>query len=151
MYRVDAYTQTLTRWPEQLKRVSGSARPPHSLMTSTAELLTEAEAVKAENPKRGEAIYKQILDVSKSTVNPDELRDQETALVKLGELYKEQKYVHGAFSLLGLLSFLSLFFQKCSRSGRGCHAITLFPIVYCQGQNRETKSCNFSWFTSLKC
>jgi 26S proteasome regulatory subunit N6 len=74
-------------------------------MSSTAELLTEAEALRAENPKRGEEIYKQILDSSKSTVNPDELRDQETALVKLGELYKDQKYVHSAFSLLGLFIF----------------------------------------------
>jgi len=74
-------------------------------MSSTAELLAGAEAVSAKNPKRGEAIYKQILDASKSTVNPDELRDQETALVKLGELYRDQKYVHGAFSLLGLFAF----------------------------------------------
>jgi 26S proteasome regulatory subunit N6 len=74
-------------------------------MPSTAELLAEAETVRAENPKRGEEIYKQILDASKSAVSPDELRDQETALVKLGELYRDQKYVHSAFSLLGLLIF----------------------------------------------
>ncbi len=73
-------------------------------MSSTADLLAEAGAISAENPKRGEAIYKQILDASKSTVNPDELRDQETALVKLGELYRDQKYVRGAFSLHELIS-----------------------------------------------
>jgi 26S proteasome regulatory subunit N6 len=60
-------------------------------MSSTADLLAEAETVAATNPKRREAIYKQILDASKSAVNPDELRDQETALVKLGELYRDQK------------------------------------------------------------
>jgi 26S proteasome regulatory subunit N6 len=60
-------------------------------MSSTADLLAEAETVAATNPKKGEAIYKQILDASKSTVNPDQLRDQETALVKLGELYRDQK------------------------------------------------------------
>ena len=77
-------------------------------MSSTAELLAEAEAVRAENPKRGEKIYKQILDASKSTVNPDELRDQETALVKLGELYWDQTYVHSAFSSVRfLISVLS--------------------------------------------
>lgn len=76
-----------------------------SQMSSTSELLAEAEAVRAGNPKRGEEIYKQILNSSKSAVNPDELRDQETALVKLGELYRDQKYVHGAFSLLGLFVF----------------------------------------------
>ncbi|KAN0116597.1 proteasome regulatory particle subunit [Russula decolorans] len=77
-------------------------------MSSTAELLTEAEALRAENPKRGEEIYKQILDSSKSTVNPDELRDQETALVKLGELYKDQKNAQGLAEVVTLSrSFLS--------------------------------------------
>lgn len=60
-------------------------------MSSTANLLAEAEALGVENPERQEVIYKQILEASKSTVNPDELRDQETALVKLGELYRDQK------------------------------------------------------------
>ena len=75
-------------------------------MSSTTELLAEAEAVRAENPKRGEVIYKQILDASKSAVNPDELRDQETALVKLGELYRDQKYVHNASSFAWTVRFL---------------------------------------------
>jgi 26S proteasome regulatory subunit N6 len=62
-------------------------------MSSTTELLAEAEALGKDDPKRRETIYKQILDTSKSTVEPDELKDQETALVKLGELYKDQRYV----------------------------------------------------------
>ena len=60
-------------------------------MSSTADLLAEAETLGVKNPKRREAIYKQILEASKSTVNPDLLRDQETALVKLGELYRDEK------------------------------------------------------------
>lgn len=89
-----------------MKRVSG-ARLPHFQMSSTAELLAEAETVRAENPKRGEEIYKQILDTSKSAVSPDELRDQETALVKLGELYRDQKYVHSARIVRFLIAFRS--------------------------------------------
>jgi 26S proteasome regulatory subunit N6 len=60
-------------------------------MSSTADLLAEAGSLGSENPERREEIYKQILDAAKTTVNPDELRDQETALVKLGELYRDQK------------------------------------------------------------
>lgn len=60
-------------------------------MSPTTDLLAEAEALGTANPQRREDIYKQILKSSKSTVNPDELRDQETALVKLGELYRDQK------------------------------------------------------------
>jgi 26S proteasome regulatory subunit N6 len=77
-------------------------------MSSTADLLAEAETVGAVNPKKGEAIYKQILDTSKSAVNPDELRDQETALVKLGELYRDQKNAQGLAEVVTLSrSFLS--------------------------------------------
>ena len=61
------------------------------MSSPTTDLLAEAEALGSGNPKRREDIYKQILEASKSTVNPDVLRDQETALVKLGELYKDQK------------------------------------------------------------
>lgn len=60
-------------------------------MSPTTDLLAEAEALGSENPKRREDIYKQILEAAKSTVNTDELRDQEVALVKLGELYRDQK------------------------------------------------------------
>lgn len=60
-------------------------------MSPTADLLAEAETLGVGNPKKREAIYKKILEASKSAENPDELRDQETALVKLGELYRDQK------------------------------------------------------------
>jgi len=60
-------------------------------MSSTADLLAEAGTLGVKNQKRREAIYKQILETSKTTVNPDELRDQEMALVKLGELYRDEK------------------------------------------------------------
>jgi len=88
--RVDAYAQTLTldldNYNETRQRVVLTR-----IMSPTTDLLAEAQALGTENPQRREDIYKQILEASKSTVNPDELRDQETALVKLGELYKDQK------------------------------------------------------------
>jgi len=77
-------------------------------MSSTADLLAEAATLGVKNPKRREAIYKQILEASKSTVNPDELRDQETALVKLGELYRDEKNAEGLAEVVTLSrSFLS--------------------------------------------
>ncbi|KAH9035567.1 hypothetical protein EDB85DRAFT_2073424 [Lactarius pseudohatsudake] len=77
-------------------------------MSPTTDLLAEAEALGTENPQRREVIYKQILEASKSTVNPDELRDQETALVKLGELYRDQKDAKGLAEVVTLSrSFLS--------------------------------------------
>ncbi|KAI0247217.1 hypothetical protein BJV78DRAFT_1247442, partial [Lactifluus subvellereus] len=62
-----------------------------------------------ENPKRRETTYKQILEASKSTVDPDVLRDQETALVELGELYRDQKNAQGPAEVVTLSrSFLPL-------------------------------------------
>lgn len=62
---------------------------------STTQLLQSAEA----NPGQAEALYKQVLSLSSTTntQDPEEqasvLRDQETALVKLGELYRNTKLV----------------------------------------------------------
>ena len=72
----------------QLLRV---ARLALIIMSSTADLLAEAESLGSKTLKRKEEIYKQILEGANTIVNPDELRDQETALVKLGELYRDQK------------------------------------------------------------
>lgn len=86
---------------------------------SSAELLQEAESSITKDPQHAERLYKQILDNStgvfsaiasmSSTVSShiasagaaqmvenaqsQNLRDQETALLKLGELYRDQKSV----------------------------------------------------------
>jgi 26S proteasome regulatory subunit N6 len=68
-------------------------------MSTTDQLLTEADAASKTDIKRAEALYKQILATPKLSPNEGEerlaqtLRDQETALVNLGQLYRDQKYV----------------------------------------------------------
>ena len=76
---------------EYASALDSASRPSTRNMSSTTDLLAEAGALGNENPKRRETIYKQILEASKSAADPDVLRDQETALVKLGELYRDQK------------------------------------------------------------
>jgi len=74
-------------------------------MSNVKDLLAKAEAASTSNPKQAEQIYKQILAAtSSSTANSNEpardeehaqgLRDQEVALVKLGELYRDHKCVY---------------------------------------------------------
>lgn len=58
-------------------------------MSSTTDLLTQAEAT----PAKAESLYKQILAEDPSTSDAQVLRDKETALVKLGELYRDRKCV----------------------------------------------------------
>ncbi|KAH7924740.1 PCI-domain-containing protein [Leucogyrophana mollusca] len=86
-------------------------------MPSHEDILKEAEASASTNPQRAEQLYKQILDPSSaSTSNGTSgngereqlLRDQETALVKLAELYRDQKNAKGLSEVITLSrSFMS--------------------------------------------
>ena len=67
---------------------------------SFESLLKEAQSIKETNPGRAERIYQKILEESSkdqkagpSNGNEQRLRDQEVALVKLGELYRDTKCV----------------------------------------------------------
>ena len=65
---------------------------------SASKLLEEAQAAKEKNPRKAEEIYRRILETSAQAQAPPSereqiLRDQETALLKLGELFRDQKYV----------------------------------------------------------
>ncbi|OAX38169.1 proteasome regulatory particle subunit [Rhizopogon vinicolor AM-OR11-026] len=79
-------------------------------MTSTVGLLKQAEGLASSNPKRAEELYKQILNSTVSTSNgstvnidrEQSLRDQESALIKLAELYRDQKDASGLAQVITL-------------------------------------------------
>lgn len=70
---------------------------------TTAQLLAEADSASKTDTTRAEALYKQILSSSTSVPSTSSedvqqqkaqtLRDQETALINLGQLYRDQKSV----------------------------------------------------------
>lgn len=68
-------------------------------MSSTTELLAQA----AENSSQAEQIYQQILSNDPDNTDAQVLRDKETALVKLGELYRDQKCVPWATTNYSLM------------------------------------------------
>ncbi|KAF9047153.1 PCI-domain-containing protein [Hymenopellis radicata] len=85
---------------------------------TTAQLLAEADSASKTDTKRAEALYKQILSSSTSTPSTSledvqqqkaqTLRDQETALVNLGQLYRDQKNAQGVAEVISLSrSFMS--------------------------------------------
>ncbi|KAI0050854.1 PCI-domain-containing protein [Auriscalpium vulgare] len=77
-------------------------------MSNSTALLADAASATATNPARAEEIYKGILSASKSSDAPEELRNQETALIKLGELYRDQKDAQALADVITLSrSFLS--------------------------------------------
>lgn len=84
------------------------------MSTSADDLLQQAEQSAKSDPKRAEQIYSDILGMSSktrcanlahfqtdkpidkeatTTETAGTLRHQETALIKLGELYRDQQYV----------------------------------------------------------
>lgn len=70
-------------------------------MSSSAYLLTQTQSLTNSDPKRAEQIYRDILnafgnDVAANTDDASKeqaLRNQETALIKLGELYRDHRCV----------------------------------------------------------
>ncbi|TDL15148.1 PCI-domain-containing protein [Rickenella mellea] len=86
--------------------------------SSTTKLLEEAQSLQPTDPKRAEGIYHQILkqssDANKKQTdefNPEKeqnLRNQEVALVKLGELYRDGRDAKGLAQVILLSrSFMS--------------------------------------------
>ncbi|KAF5317785.1 hypothetical protein D9619_012521 [Psilocybe cf. subviscida] len=74
---------------------------------SVPDLLTQAASVSKTQPAKAEAIYKQILASASAPPAKDvpdaqaqDLRDQEVALVKLGELYRDTKNAKGLAAVI---------------------------------------------------
>ncbi|KXN84025.1 26S proteasome non-ATPase regulatory subunit 11 [Leucoagaricus sp. SymC.cos] len=102
---------------------------------SSTDLLARTEA----NPASVEKIYKQILAEDSSTADAQLLRDKETALVKLGELYRDQK---GAKSLAGVISlFGNTAWSKAEKRIFFFFFLFFFSTIY--NVVRESKSQQF--------
>ncbi|KAJ2927323.1 hypothetical protein H1R20_g9771, partial [Candolleomyces eurysporus] len=80
-----------------------------SASPSTSQLIEKADAsLKAGNLKDAEKLYEQVLTTSSAgnahttdtSIQQQHLRDQETALVKLGEIYRDQKNADALSSVI---------------------------------------------------
>ena len=72
---------------------------------SVAELLKEAEATQKTNPKQAELLYRRILETSAQAQGSvaereQNLRDQETALINLGKLHRDNKCAYMSVHIL---------------------------------------------------
>lgn len=76
-------------------------------------MLEEAQSIRATDPKRAEDLYRRILETSAQAQGPaaereQNLRDQETALLSLGELYRDSNNAIGLAQVIVLSrSFMS--------------------------------------------
>lgn len=58
-----------------------------------SERVREAQKVASTDPKKAEQIYKDIISKPPSVTSEAAIREYETALISLGELYRDQKSV----------------------------------------------------------
>lgn len=80
--------------------------------------LEEAQRLAADQPAKAEAIYKEILSKPPGTSDA-ELKEFETALLSLGELYRDHKKVNELVNLIhqGLSSLSSFAKAKTAKLG----------------------------------
>jgi 26S proteasome regulatory subunit N6 len=52
----------------------------------------EAQKLAKTEPRKAEAIYKEIISEPPSVTSEAAIREYETALISLGELYRDEKY-----------------------------------------------------------
>jgi len=55
--------------------------------------IEEARKLAKSDPRKAEAQYKEIISKAPSATSDAAVREYETALVSLGELYRDEKYV----------------------------------------------------------
>ena len=109
---------------------------------SFESLLKEAQSIKETNPGRAERIYQTILEESSkdqkagpSNGNEQRLRDQEVALVKLGELYRDTKCVG---TICNFRIWANSTRKECARIGTGAAVVQVIHDLDCEGKDCET-------------
>jgi 26S proteasome regulatory subunit N6 len=57
-----------------------------------SQRILDAQKAQKSDPRQAETIYKDILSKTPSATNDAAVREYETALVRLGELYRDERY-----------------------------------------------------------
>ena len=65
-----------------------------------SERVREAQKLAVSNPQKAEEIYKEILSKPPSVTSEAAIREHETALIGLGELYRDQQNTHELVELV---------------------------------------------------
>jgi len=62
-------------------------------MATGTSAVKEAQEIAKTDPRRAEALYKDIISKPPSITSDASIKEYESALISLGELYRDQKYV----------------------------------------------------------
>ncbi|KAG5635823.1 hypothetical protein H0H81_010010 [Sphagnurus paluster] len=123
-------------------------------MSSPSEILAQADSLAKSKPREAEVLYKKVLDGTAASTSDDtrnaensqSLRDQETALVKLGELHRDQKNAKG---LAEVITLSRAFMSSTAKAKTAKLIRTLLdfftPIPNSRQIQIETLTDNIAW------
>lgn len=60
-------------------------------MAATKQSVKEAQSLASTDPRKAEAIYKDFISKPPSVTSDAAIKEYETALISLGELYRDEK------------------------------------------------------------
>lgn len=71
--------------------MSDALRQTKAMAQGESERVREAQKLAASDPRKAEEIFKDIISKAPSVTSEAAIREYETALISLGELYRNQK------------------------------------------------------------
>lgn len=90
----------------------------------TTSRVAEAQKLAKSDPSKAEQIYKDVLSQNPGS-NEAAIKNYETALVGLGELYRDQKKVDALAELVKQARSVMSSFAKAKTSKLGMHSISI--------------------------
>ncbi|KAK5661038.1 hypothetical protein OQA88_12417 [Cercophora sp. LCS_1] len=114
-----------------------------------SERVREAQKLAASNPQKAEEIYKEVISKAPSVTSDAAIREYETALISLGELYRDQKNSQGLVGLVTQSRTVLSSFAKAKTAKLVRQLLDLFNDIpkTTDIQISVTKSC-IEWATS---
>ncbi|KAK0704686.1 hypothetical protein B0H67DRAFT_592073 [Lasiosphaeris hirsuta] len=114
-----------------------------------SERVREAQKVAAANPRKAEGIYKEIISKPPSVTSDAAIREYETALISLGELYRDEKNTTELVGLVTKSRTVLSSFAKAKTAKLVRQLLDLFDAIpnTTDIQISVTKSC-IEWATS---
>ncbi|KAH8888308.1 PCI-domain-containing protein [Thozetella sp. PMI_491] len=114
-----------------------------------SERVKEAKQLQSADPRKAEAIYKEIISKPPSVTSDAAIREYETALISLGELYRDEKNTNQLVDLVTKSRTVLSSFAKAKTAKLVRQLLDLFEAIpnTTDIQISVTKSC-IEWATS---
>lgn len=99
---------------------------------------TEEAKTTKQTPPRSEAVLKELLSTKPGT-NEEAMREYELALMELGGVYRDQRFVHWSFFLLYAVANVYLLGQENHGTCGADRDKSVGYVFICKGQNCKNR------------